>query len=154
MINQNDSDNPNTAKTSQSTDDIKATSLSTTTTTSKEQEPRVVAETEGVKEVSTEIEIPPEIEKTGITIRKETVEIPPDVAKLGLKPSGTSIPMATGKPTSAVVLPIADSQVLEGIHAKISTAIRWLAEWCLRKLKKAHIVLKKVHGKVVRVKDK
>jgi len=50
-----------------------------------------------------------------------------------------------------VVLPLTDEMVEQGLHAPISSSLRWLAEWAVYLLKRAHIVLKRIHGQVKRV---
>lgn len=104
--------------------------------------------TTGTSEVGREMEkVPEEIEKAGVTlVRKETIEIPPAVRKLGVKPVGPATPVPT---TPTVVLPLSDQQIVAA--GPVTAAISWLAAWCLRQLKKAHLVLKKVHGKIIRV---
>jgi hypothetical protein len=80
------------------------------------------------------------------------VEIPPDVKKMGVIHSGVATPVVSNV-TPAVVLPISDKQILSGLHSNITTAARWLAVWCIRKLQKAHVALKLIHGKIIRVED-
>lgn len=122
------------------------------TSTGKEQEAISAAATEGIAEIPQPVEIAPEVEKAGVTIYKETIELPPDVKKLGVTPAGASVPVAAAAALPNVVLPISDPQVVSGLHTQIANALRWLAVWCMKKLKKAHIALKNIHGKIVRVK--
>lgn len=42
----------------------------------------------------------------------------------------------------ALVLPLTEKEVEEGMHKKVYNSARWLAEWCVR-------VAKKLHGHVV-----
>lgn len=42
----------------------------------------------------------------------------------------------------ALVLPLTEKEVEEGLHKKVYNSARWLAEWCVR-------VAKKLHGHVV-----
>jgi len=104
----------------------------------------------GVSEVGREMEkVPEEIERAGVTlIRKETIEIPPAVRKLGIKPVGPATPVPT---TPTLVLPLSDQQIIASSNVPVTTALRWLATWCLRQLKKVHLVIKKFHGQVIRV---
>ncbi len=119
-------------------------------TGAKEVEP-LVSPHEGVQEISSEIEVSPEVEQAGVKGFRETIELPPDVKKLGVTPA--SQPLASLPPSlPQVTLPLSDSAVVTGLHASLLAAIRWLATWCIKKLKKAHIALKTVHGKVIRVK--
>lgn len=117
----------------------------------KEQEVVKIIAPEAVSEISHEVSLPQEVEKAGVEIIKETIELPPDVKKLGVTTTGPSTPVAAATTTLQVTLPISDQQVVAGLHAQILSSLRWLAIWCVRKLKKAHIALKKIHGKIVRV---
>lgn len=119
----------------------------------KEQEILKPAQAEAVGEVPKEPEVAPEVERVGVTVTRESIELPPDVKKLGVTPAGSSVPVATSATIPPVVLPISDQQVVTGLHAQIISSLRWLAVWCLKKLQKAHIMLKVIHGKIIRVKD-
>ncbi len=80
------------------------------------------------------------------------VELPPDVQTLGGgTPAPISVPAAPAVPP--VQLPVSDDAVVRGLHADVANPLLWLAFWCVRKLKKAHVLLKVVQGKVVRVKE-
>lgn len=96
------------------------------------------AETEGLSK---------EVTSAGVTIHPTTIPIPPPVAKMGVQPAGANIPM----PTATTVLPITDEQIAEGLGKTIRDSWRWLAEWCVRRLKQVHMGLKSIHGKLVRV---
>ncbi|MBI4990943.1 hypothetical protein HZB96_02500 [Candidatus Gottesmanbacteria bacterium] len=106
-----------------------------------------------MQEVVKDVEVSPEVERVGVTVTRESIELPPDVKKLGVTPAGSSVPVATSATIPPVVLPISDQQVVTGLHAQIISSLRWLAVWCLKKLQKAHIMLKVIHGKIIRVKD-
>lgn len=124
------------------------------TLTGKEQEAIGIVGTEQIKEVSKEIELPEEVEKAGVVMKKETIELPPDVKKLGVSSTGASVPVAQTASLPKVSLPISDDQVIAGLHTQITNALHWLAVWCIKKLKKAHVMLKVIHGKIVRVGSK
>lgn len=102
-----------------------------------------------IETVGKEIEPAKELEKVGIELKKEEVKLPPAVEKMGVRPSGAAAPA----PPPAVTLPLTDDQVVKGLAFPIVSSLRWLAEFCLRQLKKAHIGLKKIHGKMVRVRS-
>lgn len=106
---------------------------------------------EGVTEISSEVPLHPEVEKVGVRQFRETIELPPDVKKLGVTPASQPL-TSLSPPLPPVTLPVSDAAVVTGLHASLLAAIRWLATWCVKKLKKAHIALKTVHGKVIRVK--
>ncbi len=91
--------------------------------------------------------LPKEVTSAGVTIQPTTIPIPQPVSQMGVKPAGSNIPM----PTASTVLPITDDQIAQGLGKSIKDSIRWLAEWCIRSLKKVHIGLKSIHGKLIRV---
>ena len=98
-----------------------------------------------------EHEIPKEIQ--GHVVKtKEHIEIPPDLRKMGVAapPVASSVSDVAVK---SVKLPLTDDQIEEGLHTQILSSFRWLAEWCLRQLRKAHIHLKKIGAHFVREKD-
>lgn len=144
----------NPAQNTSSTDDQqKATQVTPTVVASiagKEQEGLKIAVVEGVSEITSEVQLSKEVEKAGVEVVKDTIELPPDVKKLGVTTSGPSAPVTTTV-LPQVPLPISDQQVVTGLHAQILSSLRWLAVWCVKKLKKAHITLKQIHGKIVRV---
>jgi len=117
---------------------------------SKETEIRSTRANEPVSEINTEVNLPKEVEQAGVFKHQETIELPPDIKKMGVSVSGASTPVPQ-TPLPTVTLPISDTQVVVGLHAQVTQAIRWLAVWCIRRLKKAHIALKTIHGKIVRV---
>ncbi len=79
--------------------------------------------------------------------RSETIKLPPDLKKLGLQPSTT-----TSFPTyQNIKLPISDEKIIVGLHAPVSSSLRWLATLAVYLLKMAHLQLKIIHGHVVRV---
>lgn len=85
--------------------------------------------------------------KPYIKIRKETAEIPPDLKKLGV--SSLAAPKFSNYKN--ITLPISDDKVIQGLHAPIYSSLRWLATFALYLLQQAHLTLKVVHGRVVRV---
>lgn len=116
----------------------------------KEQSGGSISGTETVLPVSVEIQPHKEVVDAGLSVHPETVLIPPDLKTMGVVPSGSSVPVSTAA-TVQIVLPLPDQKIEEGLHMQVYSALRWLSEWCIRKLKKAHMTLKVVHGKVLRV---
>ncbi|MBI5465562.1 hypothetical protein HY946_03040 [Candidatus Gottesmanbacteria bacterium] len=114
--------------------------------TSKEKE-FLNQEAQALEEVRKELEIAPEVEKAGVEVQKEEIELPPPLPKMGVAQTGAELPVSA----PAISLPLTDDKIVGGLAASIWASLRWLAEWCLRQLKKAHIKLKKVHGQIVRV---
>lgn len=82
-----------------------------------------------------------------IQIKSETIELPPDLKKLGLTPvSSTQFPSYQN-----IKLPVSDDKIIKGLHSPITTSLRWLATLALYILQQAHLTLKVIHGKAVRV---
>lgn len=127
--------------------DKKKTQVSSTSSLSKEKE--LVGSTEPyIKDLSREEEISTEVKEMGVTQKKENIEVPPDLQQFGVRTSGfsTTVPY---KPT--LHLPITDEKIEEGLHASILSSLRWLSEWCKFQLRRLHLALKVIHGRVMRV---
>ncbi len=107
----------------------------------KEQEPGAVGlEQPGLKDVGgQEIEISKEVAAVGVKAQPTTVQLPQAVTQMGVKPVGSvGLPQAP-----AAALPLTDDQIAQGLKQSITSSWRWLAEWCIRKLKQLH---KKVYA--------
>lgn len=100
----------------------------------KEFEP-AVGEQPQAKDVSgQEIEIPKEVAAAGVTTKPTTVTLPQHVTQAGVKPVGQTVaPQAV-----TTALPLTDDQIAQGLKQSITSSWRWLAEWCVRKLKQLH----------------
>ncbi len=96
----------------------------------------------------TEHEPEPEV-KHYVEPRPEKIEVPQEVEEEGVASTGHS----QFTTYNSVKLPISDDKVMQGLKNPISTSVRWLAEFCLFILRKAHIKLKIAHGKAVRMFD-
>lgn len=96
---------------------------------------------------SVEKELPEEVSPF-VQSSQEEPRINPDLQKVGVKKT-MSVPRYTRHNT--ITLPLTDDMVERGLHAPITSSLRWLAEWSVFILKKAHIVLKKVHGHMKRI---
>ena len=113
----------------------------------KETEP--IAQKESfVKELGTDHEIPVEVQKAGVSKKKDKITLPDEVERAGVKPVGTDVPI----PREPVVkLPISDEQIEKGLHNNNpNSSFSNLAKWCIRQLHKVHLSIKKIHGRVVR----
>ncbi len=111
----------------------------------KEAEPSPHAKEIEIKEV---VEHKPEEEvRPFVRPRAETIEIPPDLKKMGLQTANTTQFPAYQN----IKLPISDEKVVVGLHAPITSSLRWLATFAIFLLKQAHLSLKTIHGKVVRI---
>ncbi|MBI5619905.1 hypothetical protein HY950_03015 [Candidatus Gottesmanbacteria bacterium] len=105
----------------------------------------------GLRDVSgVEMELSREVSAAGVSMHPTTVSIPQSVAQMGVKPMGANVPAPS---VQTVALPLTDDQIAVGLHQSIVSSIRWLAEWCLRRLKQLHMGIKYIHGKVMRVKS-
>ena len=110
---------------------------------SKEAEPG--ADFSQIKEV-VEHEMESDV-KEFISPRSESIKLPPDLKKMGLQQATT-----TKFPSyQNIKLPISDDKVMAGTHAPVTSSLRWLATLALYLLSRAHLGLKTVHGKVVRI---
>jgi len=112
----------------------------------KEAEPVVLPPEEPkIKEVA---EYEPEEEvKPFVQVKGQTIQLPPDLKKLGLQPTSP----AGFQSFQNVKTPISDDKVITGLHAPITSSFRWLATLALYILRSAHLGLKVIHGKVIRV---
>lgn len=106
---------------------------------------------------SREIELEKEVLEMGGVEKVATgeVPIPEQVAKeMGVKASvgaGTQVSQAGDFKVSGVSLD--DTQLSLGVSKPISSGFRWLVEWFIYQLLKAHFHIKKTGGKVVRWKS-
>lgn len=107
----------------------------------KEMEPAAGGlEQPALKDVSgKEIELPKEVVAAGVRTQPTTIQLPAAVSQMGVSAVGTN----TQTPAAAVALPLTDDQIALGLKQSIMSSWRWLAEWCVRKLKQLH---KKIHA--------
>ena len=80
---------------------------------------------------------------------KDVIELNPDVQTLGVESTG--VPKFTM--TQPVTLPLSDDAIASGLKAPYSSSLRWLSEFCVYLLKRAHMHLKNIHGRIMRVED-
>ena len=77
-----------------------------------------------------------------------SIKLPPDLKKLGLKTEEDEQFKAA---MNKIKLPISDDKIMEDLQAPPSESKRWYAALLLYILERAHLTLKKVGTKVVRV---
>lgn len=138
-------------KVKSSDDSKKIATNGTGSAVGKEQEPVVEARGEaGFEEVGEHIELekPKEV-REHIKEIPHRPEIPREVERAGVRHAGPATPVKKAKGTS-VNLPLTDDQIAAGLHAHVWESVRWLAVWCVRQLRKAHIIVKEAHGKLTR----
>lgn len=82
-----------------------------------------------------------------VSPRQDTIELPPDLKKLGLQ----SVPSTQFPSYQNIKLPISDEKIVVGLKAPVTSSLRWLATLAVYLLKVAHLQLKVIHGRVVRV---
>ncbi len=103
-----------------------------------------------------EIELEKEVAELGGIEKVESGEItlPEDVAReMGISPTVTvHTPMQAATGFSVGGTSLSDDQVTIGLKKPTSSGFRWLAEWFIYQLLKAHYHLKKVSGRIVRSK--
>lgn len=98
-------------------------------------------------EIRQPVEHEPDAEVEGyIQDHKDTIKVSSDLQNLGVQSTGQS------KFTNQEILklPISDERIATGLKSPITSSLRWLSEFCIYLLRKSHIVLKLVHGKIVR----
>lgn len=104
-----------------------------------------------------EIELEKEIAEMGGVEKVESgeVKVPEEIAKqMGVKPAVTAeTPMATAAGFSVRGVSLGDDQVAAGLTRPTSSGLRWLIEWFIYQLKKAHVFVKKIKGKVMKQKE-
>lgn len=113
----------------------------------KEMAPAKSAETPNLLEKQELFSQQPTNNQSPIQIRPTSIKLPPDLKKLGLRPvDNEKLPRY-----ASIKLPIADDKILPGLHAPITSSLRWLATLAIYLLRRAHLGLKIIHGHVVRV---
>lgn len=110
----------------------------------KEAEPIVAEKFEIEEPVEDNVE---EEVRPFVSPRAETIELPPDLKKMGLQ----AISHSQFPKYKNIKLPLTDEKIVVGKKAPITSSIRWLAEFATYILAQAHLGLKVVHGRVIRV---
>jgi hypothetical protein len=116
--------------------------------TNKEQETGMVTDVP-FRPAGEETEVSPEVVASGVKVQPTTIPIPSAVSAMGVRPAGQNIPPAD----PAVSLPLSDDQIAQGLKQSVWSSWRWLAQWCIRRLKQVHMGLKSIHGRLTRVRQ-
>lgn len=97
------------------------------------------------------VEHEPEAELSSyVQSRQETIKLPEDLKQ---ETGAQELPPTQFSTHQEVKLPISDEEIEEGRKKPVTSSFRWLAEFCLYLLHQAHLTLKNIHGKIVRVKN-
>ncbi len=122
-----------------------------TVSVTKEGEPITIFSESRPKQEIEFTETEPSIEdrevKEYVEVTKNEPTLSPELKKAGLNVVDSS----SLDPKHRITLPITDEKILEGLDKPIDTSWRWLSEFARFFLLQAHITLKKIHGKVVRI---
>ncbi|MCX6793518.1 MAG: hypothetical protein NTY06_00235 [Candidatus Gottesmanbacteria bacterium] len=129
--------------------DLPTPTQGTNPSINKEQETGGIGAEVPFRPVGQETELSPEVASSGVKIRPTTIPISPAAAQLGVKAAGQNIPAVS----PAVTLPLSDDQIAQGLKQSIWSSWRWLAQWCVRRLKQVHMGLKNIHGRLTRVRQ-
>lgn len=104
-----------------------------------------------------EIELEKEIMELGGIEKVETgeVKVPENIAQeMGIKSTvNIQTPIASATNFSIRGVALSDDQITTGLTKPMSSGLRWLVEWFIYQLLKAHFLIKKVHGKIFRQKE-
>lgn len=85
-----------------------------------------------IQEIRKELELPKEVVSAGVRTQPTVVNLPKPIAQMGVKPTGNNVGFGTG---STVTLPLTQPQIAQGLKKSIVDSWRWLAVWCIRRLK-------------------
>lgn len=91
-------------------------------------------------------ELAPELKEIGVESLPEEGELPEEMQDLGVPPTGMATPVFT-QPIGKGKLPLTEDQIQKALHQKIIDSVLWLAYWCLRQIKIAHLKVKRYGSK-------
>jgi len=128
---------PSSSQNSDFTQPSQGNGVISTTPQGKEGEAVRVATAEfPLQEVGSEIELSKEVILSGVQVH--SADKPPQIIE---EQSVVRVAQAAPKaqiPGDSVVLPLTDEQIAKALHQSVTTSVRWLAEWCVRKMKVVH----------------
>ncbi|OGG12612.1 hypothetical protein A2875_05355 [Candidatus Gottesmanbacteria bacterium RIFCSPHIGHO2_01_FULL_46_14] len=94
-----------------------------------------------LKDIGThEMPLPKEVIAVGVSQRPTNVKLPQVVQQQGVAAIGQN-PVSSQAPS--VALPLTDDQIAQGLKVGVTSSWRWLAEWCIRRLKQLQRTLRK-----------
>jgi len=85
-----------------------------------------------ILEIQKEVELPKEVISAGVKTSPTVINLPKPVSQMGVQPTGSNTGLGNG---ATVTLPLTQPQIAEGLEKNILDSWRWLAVWCIRKLK-------------------
>lgn len=116
----------------------------------KEAEPQTTPfEAPQLTEIGKDTGLPPEVKTAGVSMQSDTIELPHIVSQMGVTAVGPAAPPVAGA-AATITLPLTDDQIAQGLHQSLLSSWRWLAEWCDRQLRQAHVLLGSAKGKPIR----
>ncbi|MBI5613488.1 hypothetical protein HY947_01035, partial [Candidatus Gottesmanbacteria bacterium] len=141
----------NTSNTKNSTNPVQSTgSISVSLGKESESVSLSSSETPIVRELGKDVPLPKEVISSGVKMQSASVTLPKAVSSLGVKPVGNAVPVSNAP---SIVLPLSDDQITSGLHKGVADSIRWLSEWCVRRLRQVHLAIRSIGGKTVRVQE-
>lgn len=94
-------------------------------------------------------ELPKEVSAVGVRLQPTIIELPTIVQNAGVQVVNT---VAQPVPvTTTIALPLSDEQMAKGLHESVVNSVRWLTEWCVRRLKQMHILVHNTSEKLVKL---
>jgi hypothetical protein len=129
---------PSSSQNSDFTQATRGNMVMSTTPQGKEREVVQVATAEfPLQEVGQEIELSREVISSGVQAHPAETKLPQVVVDQGVVSVGDV--GSTGQSAGGqVILPLTDEQIAKALHASVTSSVRWLAEWCVRKMKMVH----------------
>lgn len=101
--------------------------------------PVIALQESGLKDIGhQEIDLPKEVSAVGVSVHPTTVTLPQPVTQAGVQVVGQSV---VPTPTHTSV-PLTDDLIRQGESQPVTSSWRWLAEWCVRKMKQLHTLAK------------
>lgn len=109
---------------------------------SKEAEGAFISPEVPLRAVGQEAVLPKEVVSAGVKVQPQSVPLPQQVANMGVQSVGANVPP---QPTdgNTITLPLSDAQIAQALHESVTSSIRWLAEWCTRRIKIMHQAVKR-----------
>jgi hypothetical protein len=82
-----------------------------------------------------------------VSKRQDTIQLPPELKSIGVEATASEDTPGL----NAIRFPISDEQIMDDLRASPAESKRWYATFFLYVLERAHVTLKRIGTKVVRV---